>query len=279
MLYGNILVVCIQKDECFTGSSVTILFTLISMCTSIHSRWIWISFLHTHTSGPTLNREKLCVGVRLFPGIHGYSKKHAATMRRAVKSSKRVRPCECYQSYCGLCDLGLLRRLAMETGSNFCAFSISFSDARRLQGIEGGGEKEAYGAQPTPYKQANKHIHIATHVQMHSDAKSVTSPRAGAHLSECAECVCVCVRENERIRQQMCVGMFSRYLHLCFSPCAGLDLVQPTVMPPSHCTPPLAHSPDLFFLCQHNAGTKLESVSLSLIGSAEETIKLHRRPD
>ncbi len=198
-------------------------------------------------------------------------------MRHAVKSSKRVRPCECYQSYCGLCDLGLLRRLAMETGSNFCAFSISFSDARRLQGTEGGGEKEAYGAQPTPYKQANKHIHIATHVQMHSDAKSVTSPRAGAHLSECAECVCV--RENKRIRQQMCVGMFSRYPHLCFSPCAGLDLVRPTVMPPSHCTPPLTHSPDLFFLCQHNAGTKLESVSLSLIGSAEETIKLHRRPD
>lgn len=73
----------------------------------------------------------------------------------------------------------------MEMGSNFWGFSISFSDARRLQGIEGGGEKEAYGAQPTPYKQANKHIHIATHVQMHSDAKSVTSPRAG---------VCVCVR-------------------------------------------------------------------------------------
>ncbi len=52
----------------------------------------------------------------------------------------------------------------------------------------------------------------------------------------------VCVRENERIRQQMCVGMFSRYPHLCLSPCAGLDLVQPTVMPPSHCTPPLARS-------------------------------------
>lgn len=34
-----------------------------------------------------------------------------------------------------------------------------------------------------------------------------------------------------------------------------------------------------FFLCQHNAGTKLESVSLSLFGSAKETIKLHRRPD
>ncbi len=78
----------------------------------------------------------------------------------------------------------------------------------------------------------------------------------------------VCVRENERIRQQMCVGMFSRYPHLCLSPCAGLDLVQPTVMPPSHCTPPLARSLSRsFFLCQHNAGMKLESVSLSLIGS------------
>ncbi len=74
-------------------------------------------------------------------------------------------------------------------GLQFLCFSISFSDARRLQGIEG-GEKEAYGAQPTPYKQANKHIHIVTHVQMHSDAKSVTSPRAGARLPECAECVC-----------------------------------------------------------------------------------------
>lgn len=77
----------------------------------------------------------------------------------------------------------------MEMGSNFSGFSISFSDARRLQGIEGGGEKEAYGAQPTPYKHANKHIHIATHVQMHSDAKSVTSPRAGVRLSECVACV------------------------------------------------------------------------------------------
>ncbi len=37
----------------------------------------------------------------------------------------------------------------------------------------------------------------------------------------------------------------------------------------SHCTPPLARSLlPIFFLCQHNAGMKLESVSLSLIGSA-----------
>lgn len=147
-----------------------------------------------------------------------------------------------------------------EMGSNFCGFSISFSDAHCLQGTEGGGEKEAYGPQPTLYKQANKHIHIATHVQMHSDAKSVTGPRAGARLSECVACVC----ENERMRQQMCVGMFSRYPHLCLSPCVGLDLVQPTVSLYSF-SRSLSQS---FFLCQHNAGMKLESVSLSLIGSA-----------
>lgn len=42
-------------------------------------------------------------------------------------------------------------------------------------------------------------IHIATHVQMHSDAKSVTSPRAGVRLSECV--VCVCVRIKGRVNR------------------------------------------------------------------------------
>lgn len=169
MLYGNILVFCIQR-------SVTILFSVLAFTADRPG-----SLSHTASSQ---HRAAMC-GSQAFPRDSRVFQKTrtAATVRRAVKSSKRVRLRECYQSYCGLCDLGFLRRLAMETGSNFWGFSISFSDARRLQGIEGGGEKEAYGAQPTPCKQANKHIHIATHVQMHSDVSRVQE----------LECVSLCV--------------------------------------------------------------------------------------
>lgn len=46
----------------------------------------------------------------------------AATVRRAVKSSKRVRLRECYQSYCGLCDLGFSAATGDGDGVQFLGF-------------------------------------------------------------------------------------------------------------------------------------------------------------
>lgn len=74
--------------------------------------------------------EKLRVGVRPFPGIHGYS-----VNTNHYHQCTRLR--ECYQSHCGLCDYVSRPSLATETASNFCGFSVSFSDARRLHGKEG----------------------------------------------------------------------------------------------------------------------------------------------
>lgn len=53
------IVLCIQRN-------VTILFSVLAFTADR------ISFTHTHTQHQ-VNTEQLCVGVRPFPGIHGYS--------------------------------------------------------------------------------------------------------------------------------------------------------------------------------------------------------------
>lgn len=83
----------------------------------------WISFTDTHTPSSPQHRESMC-GSQAFPRDSWVFQKTrtAATVRHAVKSSKRVRPRECYQSYCGLCDLGFSAATGDGDGVQFLWF-------------------------------------------------------------------------------------------------------------------------------------------------------------